>query len=63
MGNDHRTRVTKILIRKAFTDLLKKSPSRASPLRSCAKRPRLTEEPSTPTMQTFMICWKKWKRK
>lgn len=24
MGNDHRTRVTKILIRKAFTDLLKK---------------------------------------
>ena len=26
MGNDHRTRVTKILIRKAFTDLLKKKP-------------------------------------
>lgn len=26
MGNDHRTRVTKILIRRAFTDLLKKKP-------------------------------------
>ena len=57
-GKDHRTRVTKMLIRKAFTDLLKEKP-----LKSCVKRRKLTGEPSIPIIPISTICWIKWKRK
>ena len=59
--NDQRIRLTKMLIRRAFLDLLRTKPMQGISIKELCTAAGINREPSIPTMRISMICWSRLK--
>ena len=60
---DHRTRVTRMLIRRAFMELLKKKPIQSISIKELCETAGINRGTSTPTTRIFTTSSARWRRR